>query len=199
LIKTNWENEPDIDNLRRMYDLFKTEPGKAVAGLEALANRRSMMSMWYLADAYCMGTYVPKDIGMAKYWYSQADLMGSAEAALCLGRICIEQGNNDEALAAFTRGANREYSPAIYRLAKMYQDGLGTKKDMNRCRALLEKATSKGHVFAKRDLATLYIRGDFGPMFVIRGLALFASLVIDIFGLTIQAIRRGPLDDRVLG
>jgi TPR repeat protein len=147
-----------------------------------------------------MGTYAPKDLGRAKYWYGQADEKGASEASFMLGRICAQEGDYDGALAAFSRGANRGYLPSIYRQAVMYQDGQGTKKDLNRARALLQEAASKGHVFAKRDLATLYVKGAFGPVLVFRGIALFASLLFDVVGLVIRAIRRGPIvDDRLLG
>ena len=194
-----WANEPDIDELRRMYALLVTDFGKAVAGLESLAGRGSTMSMWYLAEAY-MGTYAPKDLSRAKYWYGQADEKGASEASFMLGRICAQEGDYDSAFAAFSRGANRGYLPSIYRLAMMYQDGLGTKKDSSRARVLLQEAASKGHVFAKRDLATLYVKGTFGPVLVFRGIALLVTLLFDVVGLVIRAIRRGPIvDDRLLG
>jgi len=194
-----WAREPDIDELRRLYDQLKTDPGSAVAGLESLAGRGSTMSMWYLAEAY-MGTNLPKDIAKAKYWYGQADQQGSSEASFMLGRICAQERDYESALAAFSRSASRGYLPSIYRLAMMYRDGSGTKTDIDRCRMLLEEATSKGHIFAKRDLATLYISGSFGPKLVFRGFALLATLARDVAGLLVSAIRHGPvIDNRLLG
>jgi TPR repeat protein len=155
--------------------------------------------MWYLAEAY-MGTYVPKDMAKVKYWYGRADELGCSEASFMLGRICLQQREINQAFAAYSRSASRGYLPAIYRLAKMYGNGTGTKKDINQSRLLLEKAASKGHLFAKRDLATLSVSGAFGVLPIARGLLMLAFLVFDVAGLAVQAVRHGPtLDDRLLG
>jgi TPR repeat protein len=194
-----WKDEPDRDQLSRFYSLLTSDPGKAVAGLEALAQRGSTMSMWYLADAYVSGTGLPKDSDRAKYWYAKADQMGCAPASYMLGRMCIKAQEYDVAFAAFSRGAQKGYLPCMYRLAKMFQDGVGTRRDLHECRRLLEAAVSKGHIFSKRDLATLYVRGSFGLIPAMRGLFLFASLVIDVAGLVVRAIKPGStIDERVL-
>lgn len=198
--ETYWANEPDLEELHRLYTLLTTDPKAALIGLEQLSGRQSMMSMWYLADAYYMGSYAPQDIDKAKYWYDQADKAGSMESAYMLGRICARQKKYNEALAAFSRSAAQGYSPAMYRLALMYRDGIEVKRDIARCRLLLEDATSRVNLFAKRDLATLYIKGAFGFKSIAYGFWLLATLVVDLACVIIRAIRHGPiLDDRLLG
>jgi hypothetical protein len=64
----------------------------------------------------------------------------------------------------------------------------------------LEEAASRGHVFAKRDLASLCMRGSFGVWPVFRGLGLLAGLAVDIVGVVFRSLRRGPtIDERLLG
>jgi len=194
-----WANEPDMAELCRLYDLLSTNLEKAIAGLESLAERGSAMSMCYLADAY-RGVYGPKDLEKAKYWYAKADENGIVEATAHLGRICAEEGDFDGAFQAFSRSSSRGDLPTTYRLAVMYRDGQGTQKDVQRARKLYQQATSRGHLFAKRDLATLYLKGIFGPMMFFRGLTMLVSLLFDIIGEICQAVRRGPIiDDRLSG
>jgi len=194
----NWSDEPDLEEFRLLYTLLSTRPEEALFGLTSLADRGSIASMFYLADAYKVGERTSKDLNLAKYWYERAEQMGSAPASYMLGRVFLLLQEYVSALAAFSRGADRQYPPAMYRLAKMYQCGVGTDKNMVECRRLLEAAVARGHIFSKRDLATLFIRGEFGTRLVFRGALMLMSLIFDIVGLVAKAIRRGPLDERIL-
>src|SRR5476649_2460646 len=57
-----WEDEPDLDELRRLGDMLATDPARALSGLKELAGRGSIMSMVYLADAYRRGTGTEIDL-----------------------------------------------------------------------------------------------------------------------------------------
>jgi hypothetical protein len=61
-----WENEPDIDELRRVYALLSTDASQALAGLRALSERGSVMSMVYLATAYKETGRVPRSIWLKR-------------------------------------------------------------------------------------------------------------------------------------
>ena len=198
-----WEEEPDVEEYRRLDALVKVDAERALAGFEALAARGSVASMLYLAGEYRIGgASVLKDLDRAKYWYEKAEQNGGAPASYMLGVVCSQLSQYDKAFAAFSRGAARNYLPAIYRLAMLHHDGLGTSTDINRCRTLLELAASRGHLFAKRDLATLFLRGRFGPLLMMRGISMLASLLFNVIGFCAKSLRRGPqaviFDERVL-
>jgi TPR repeat protein len=197
-----WEREPDVEEYRRLYSLSKSHPEKALIGLEALAERGSVASMLFLAWEYrAGGASRSKDLHKAKYWLGKADEAGSAAASYMLGVVCSQLSENDEAFAAFSRGAARDYLPAIYRQAIMYREGLGTPQDINRCRILLEVAASRGHLVAKRDLATIFIRGGYGPILVMRGILMLFNLFFGLMVLLARGVRHGEavlLDERVL-
>src|SRR5262245_44785590 len=187
-----WENEPDIEEYRRLDALFKVDAERALAGFETLAKRGSIASMLYLAEEYRTGgPSRSKDLNKAKHWYAKADQEGLASASYMLGVVCTRLNEYDEAFAAFSRGATHDYLPAIYRLAMMHHDGLGTSQDIDRCRALLEIAASRGHLFAKRDLATLFIRGRFGLISVMRGISLLVSLLFSVIAFCAKSIAQG--------
>jgi len=116
-----------------------------------------------------------------------------------LGRILYQSREYEAAFSAFLTGADKGYSPAIYRLAKMYQRGEGVAKNASEYRRLLEVARSKGHIFAKRDLAGLLITGKFGIASAGQGLMMLLSLWLDVGVIVGNALGRGStFDERVL-
>jgi len=199
LTPANWNNEPGADALRRAYELLKTNPKKAVNELEALADRGSLMSIWYLADAYYSGRYFAKDMNGAKKWYRRAEESGASYGSHMLGSVCYKIEEFPEALSAFSRGAANGYAPSIYRLGMMYKDGKGTSVDLNESRRLLESAVAKGHLFAKRDLGTLYISGKMGIQAIPKGFLMIVSLFFDMIVITFRERNTiSEFDERVI-
>jgi len=50
-----WDDEPDMEALRRLHGMLATDTASALAGLKELAGRGSSMSMLYVANAYGNG------------------------------------------------------------------------------------------------------------------------------------------------
>jgi uncharacterized protein len=195
----DWKREPDIDCLREAYDLLHSDPEAAVSCLKRLAEKGSLCSMWYLADAYSTGEHISKNIEAAAFWYTRGAEAGWRPGFYLLGRAYLQLSDERSAFNAFSRGASMGYVPSIYRLAKMHQDGRGTTKDINRARELLEVAESKGHLFARRDLAILYITCTFGVPRAITGLRLIGSLTSDLIKFTVRQLwRRDEFEERIL-
>ena len=65
----NWEDEPDLYELRKLHALLLRNPPHALVGLERLAKRGSLASALYLAGFYMRDGC---DASKAKYWYSKA-------------------------------------------------------------------------------------------------------------------------------
>ena len=194
-----WDREPDLDELDTAYALLATNGGVAVSKLEELADRGSIMSMWYLGDAYASGRFFAKDLDKAKTWYIRAEAIGWIPASYRLGRIYFALNDYNSAFEAFSRGAAKNYVPAVYRLAMMYKDGLGTTKDINQCSNLLKIAASKGNLFAKRDLAGLYITGSLGVLKIPHGTSMLISLAFDLVKITItREFKKPGFDERTL-
>ena len=198
-----WQDEPDVAEYRRLRSLYATDPGTALIGLASLADRGSVASMLYLAEEYRNGSgYQAKDLERAKIWYAKASERGYASASYMLGVVCTQLMDNDGAFIAFSKGAALHYLPAIYRLAMMYRDGHGVPQDIHRCRSLLEESASRGHLFSKRDLSTLLIRGAFGPRLKVRGILLLINLFGSIVIFCARSVKAGPraivFDERVL-
>lgn len=172
--------------------MLATEFPRAESILEDLANKGSIASLWYLGDAYASGRYVVKNLEKARTFYLRAETSGWLPASYRLGRIYFTSGDYKSAFEAFSRGTAKGYIPAVYRLGMMYKDGLGMQKAVSTSVALLSEADSKGHLFAKRDLAGLYMSGAAGILNIPPGFAIFMSLIGDLVRITINGEWRNP-------
>lgn len=194
-----WDREPDLDEFDTAYALLATNGCAARSKLEALADRGSIASMAYLGDEYSIGRFFAKDLDKAKTWYIRAEADGWIQASYRLGRTYYKLNDYNSAFEAFSRGAAKNYVPAVYRLAMMYKDGLGTTRDINQCRNLLHIAVSKCHLFAKRDLAGLYITGSLGALKIPHGVWMLISLAFDLVKITTTREFNSPgFDERTL-
>src|SRR6478752_6407261 len=127
-----WEDEPDLDELRRLHGLLSTDPGRALAGLKELADRGSLMSMVYVANAYRKGIGTSVDTSRSEDWYRRAAAAGSALASYELGRICLDAKDYEGAHREFSDSAAKEYPPSMNLLAMMYVHGKGVDVDLKR-------------------------------------------------------------------
>jgi TPR repeat protein len=195
----DWTSEPDLEELRTAHSMLTTNFELAHSRLERLAEKGSTASMWYLGDAFASGRNTSKNLDKAKFWYEKAEQRGWIAASYRLGRICFELQDYKGAFDAFSRGSAINYTPAIYRLAWMYKEGLGAAKDANECRRLLSVAQSRGHLFAKRDLSGMYMGGSFGISQIPTGILMFFSLVADVVVITAKRDWDNPrIEERVL-
>ncbi|MBO3758886.1 peptidoglycan-binding protein [Ciceribacter sp. L1K22] len=62
----------------------------------------------------------------------------------------------------YERSAEKDFAPAQYRLANLYEKGTGVKRDMEQARQLYEMAAAKGNASAMHNLAVLYANGSMG-------------------------------------
>lgn len=173
----DWDREPDLDSLRSAHARLRSEPNEAIRDLERLAERGSLASMQYIANAYELGQGVERDQAKAWQWYECAAHAGAPLAAYKLGRKYLREGKYGEAKGFFEVGMAQGYMPCVHFLGRMYWKGFGVSKNLDQARILLERASSAGYVFAKRDLAIFLIQGQFGIAQRIRGVWLwFAAL-----------------------
>jgi TPR repeat protein len=195
----DWDSEPNLNALREAHSLLKTNADVARQRLEQLADSGSIASMWYLGDAYATGRFFPKELDKARTWFRRAEEAGWTPASFMLGRTYYELKDYKSAFESFSRSAAKDYVPGVYRLAMMYGDGLGVNKNQLECRRLLEIAVSRGHLFAKRDLASLYTSGAFGWGSVLRGVSISFSLLIEMIKITIRGGWKAEgFEDRIL-
>lgn len=175
-----WDNEPDLNELRQAHQLIDTALQEAMERLEGLAARGSAMSMMYIADAYRSGKGAKIDLVRAEEWYRRAAENGVILGTYELARMHLDAKRYVEAKETLAIGASKQHLPSINMLGTMYRDGLGVDRDLKRARDLFETAAAGGHVFAKRDLGAVLMRGKFGMCQTVRGLMLFMASIGDL-------------------
>jgi hypothetical protein len=108
----------------RAFELFResAELGNPVG----MANAGRMLAL---------GKGVPRDMAAALMWLNKAIDAGFPRAAMWLGNIYLKPPDgspSDPVLAAqvFRKGALRNYGPAQFALAQLYEDGHGLPRDL---------------------------------------------------------------------
>ena len=95
----------------------------------------------------------------AERWLKVAAEAGSAEAWFKLGLIAIEKDDDQTAFERLKKSADAGYEDAKIYLAFGYMEGLGTKKDVEKGKALLLSVADAGNATAIRKLAHAYRLG----------------------------------------
>lgn len=186
--------EPDMERLAYAYGLLQTMPGpKAIRELEELAELGSLSSMVYLGCVYQHGMGTEQNITAAEAWFRCGYEHGSKLAIYYLGNLYLLKKEYLKAEEIFISGLEVGYSPAIFCLGCMYLEGTGVIKQPEKARVLFEKASSLGHVFAKRFLAKMYLSGSYGGNAFIKGIFLLVSAMKDF----LMIAKSDPDSDRL--
>ncbi|MBR0237212.1 MAG: sel1 repeat family protein [Thermoguttaceae bacterium] len=98
-------------------------------------------------------------IAAVEQWLKVAAEAGSAEAWYKLGLIAIEKDDDNTAFECLKKSADAGYEDGKIYLAFGYMEGLGTKKDVEKGKALLQSVADSGNVTAIRKLANAYRLG----------------------------------------
>jgi localization factor PodJL len=90
------------------------------------------------------------------------DPLAAYEVGVRFSEGRVVPANNEEAARWFDIAAKKGVVPAQFRLATLYEKGLGVKKDLVAARDLYRAAADKGHGKAMHNLAVLYAEGADG-------------------------------------
>jgi localization factor PodJL len=91
------------------------------------------------------------------------DPMAAYEVAVRLAEGRAVPQDDEAAAHWFERAAKRGLAPAQFRLASLYEKGIGVKRNLGMARDLYRAAADKGHGKAMHNLAVLYAEGIDGP------------------------------------
>jgi len=114
-----------------------------------------------IAQAFLLGTVIPKNIEKAIDWYSRASEKGNAEAQNELGFIYfsgreVEQDYKKTA-KYFRQAALLNHAVAQYNLGITYYAGFGEENDLIKSYAWLSLAASNGHQGAREILTNIEV------------------------------------------
>lgn len=177
-----WIDEPDYDAASRAQSLLSTDVQQGLENLKELAERGSVISKIYLAEAYEKGVAGDPDIATSVDWLRRATESGSSYAFYKLGRLYLRIKQFARAYEAFRTAAVDNFAPAQALLGEMYLKGAAVQRNVDRAIEFFEKAAAQNNVYAMGQLITLYIHGapprfHFGgilrPKRFLRGLSIF--------------------------
>ncbi|SDR49082.1 hypothetical protein SAMN05444161_4576 [Rhizobiales bacterium GAS191] len=189
-----WDQEPDVREVKRLYNLLPVDSRTALRGLQELAARGSLAAALYIATYFDRQTEDTRDEAECIKWYRKAGAMGSRAALYQLGVKLFTNGNLSGAEAAFKDGADKEFSPSMYRLACIYID----KNDevyRPKINSLLKKASKKGHLFSTRDYMSRLLSGKYGELERIMGVLMIPVFIFRLCTFIGRAIIKGPYLD----
>ena len=116
---------------------------------------------WMLLNSVGTG----KDEAAAKEWFERASKLGNPHAQYQLARMILNNlsstpAQTAQALEWLTKAAEAGQDCAQYMLGKIYRDGQGTEKDIQKAVELFTVAAEQKNSFAAFALGKLYLAGD---------------------------------------
>jgi hypothetical protein len=114
-----------------------------------------------LGLAYEHGYAVKPSLAKAEKCYKQAAELGDCNAPYFLGCLYEKSGNQDPELAFhyFQAAAGLDNEKAMYKVAAMLREGIGTEQDYVRAVQYYRQAAERGYARAQNDLAIMYKNG----------------------------------------
>jgi hypothetical protein len=159
----SWDSEPDTERLAEALSVHTTDPQRALVLLHVLAEENSPLAMNAIGERYYWGRgVVPIDKPEAEKWFRRAFEHGSRRGLLNLGKALWSRDDLDGAEAVFRAGADADWAPAFYWLAKIQLRRSWRRKSLSTVRLLLERAQQAGSPAARVDLGILMTLGFFG-------------------------------------
>jgi TPR repeat protein len=142
-------------------------PGNLTAILAA-ANRGDSTAENALGIEYAQGLDgLPHDDTQAVEWYKKSAVQGNPRGETNLGDMYLYgRGGLTQsyvlAMSWYLKAAQQNWADAQFRLAVLYERGIGTEKNVAQAVQLYRSAANQGHAEAQNVLGALYAVGDDG-------------------------------------
>ncbi|MFA0810869.1 tetratricopeptide repeat protein [Microbulbifer epialgicus] len=168
--------------LARAYNCYeKGQYEEAFAQYKNLAEQGNVDCQIFVAWMYQKGLGIEENQDEALKWYKQAAELGSEEGQFYLAKWHLKNRDNKAAFECFKRSSMNDYSPALYRLGWIYENGKGIGVDKNKALLYYERSADLGHVFALRNLGRMLKSGKYGYFKRLVGfLFIFKAFIIGI-------------------
>jgi TPR repeat protein len=132
---------------------------EAVQAFRLLAEAGHVEAQCVLAKLYWFGRGVIRDIELAEHWFSRAAANGHADSLFGLASLKLADGKAADAFLLTRQAATQGHMVAMYRVAQMYEQGIGSVRDEAAAIRYYEAAAKEGHVFARERLGLFTIFG----------------------------------------
>jgi TPR repeat protein len=185
-IRGDTENQDnEFATARVLFD--KQRYGEALTIYLRLAETQRGSSIYNrIAWMYEFGKGTERNSREAERWYERAANAGIAAGYYCLASMHLRKGKDADVRELMEHAAAQRYSPALFHLATMYRFGQGVPVDLVKAYEYCEQAAAQGHIFAQRQIAQRYIRGEFGIWGVAKGYIMVAKIMWTGFKLKLK-------------
>lgn len=153
----------------------------AVAYFMEASMKNNLFAMLNLARLYSIGIGVDKDLIKARELYTKAFEAGYTDAMVFCGDTYLDNNSSDSssdynnALICYSKATARRSPLAFYRLAWLYQEGLGVEKDDIKSKDYYLKAKEMNYPDALADLGIYYRDGILFDVDVNKSIELLTS------------------------
>lgn len=162
------------ERLRSAYEAYRDgEVHRAFALYEELAAEGHAESQVFVAWMLTEGVGCSKDERRAATYYERAASLGHAVGSFYYGRWLTKTGAHTQAFDFYSRSAQQDYVPSIFRMGYSLARGKGVDPDVPRAYAALKAAAVRGHAYAIRELAIQDMQGGRGIGFIPIGVVEF--------------------------
>lgn len=129
-----------------------------------------------------VGKGVVSNPAEAEQWFARAASLGSPQGLFYWARYLTSKGCHADAFTWYQKAAAVNYLPAIFWVGYALTEGKGIPSDIREGYKYLKRASERGHIYARRQLAVLDLRGHRGPMYRLLGAGSFVvALIQSIF------------------
>ena len=185
------DSKENLEKARKLFERGRYE--EVFPMYHALAEAGSVEAQLLIGWMYYTGHGVKEDIDQAFQWYHKAADSKSAAGQYFLGTIHRAKKDYQQALQCFEESAAQDYVPAFYQLGQAYEYGEGVNVQRTKSLEYYQVAAIKGHLMARRVIALMTIKGEFGLKRIPLGLLEFVRVLITGF----QVSWSSPYDDRL--
>lgn len=184
---TQVPDDPDHADLERAFKLREEgQYNESISIFRRFALNGDCYAQVQLGDMLDRGLAGKRDGLEARKWLAAAASSGDSYSRLRFARFLEQELEHNNAFNIIRELADGGYSPAVYRLARYLELGIGTEKDAASSRRYLIEAANMGHVRALRMLAIWEIRGQFGFWRIPIGLVRFITNLFYVAALAMR-------------
>jgi hypothetical protein len=174
-----WDTELDEEGLIAALKLRNSDPDLALSRLSALALQDSPRAMNAVGERYYWGRFwgrdIPRDEVEGMKWLKRAFERGSRRGLLSYGKLMFSKKDYGTAEMVFRRGADDDWAPALYWLARTEVARDKSLEAVLRVRPYLERAAELGSPMAAGVLGAVMGLGFYGLRHVRQGVRLVSS------------------------
>lgn len=174
---TNPDNNSISKSLDLASELYQAKQYDKAFHLYRVLAEEGITTCQTMVCYMCMeGKGTPVDLKSALFWCDKSAANNDPEGLFYLGKVYAKKGEWSEVVRYYKKAALKNYSPAIYCLARMYYLGKSVDKDINNALKLMSEASSMGHLLARREYGKMLIKGQKGVPSILKGILLLFTL-----------------------